>query len=91
MQSIFFSCRNKGFQCYCKNVFWSANKNDERAYDNIWKIATGQGDDYTTGRLLDYVYFKNYYKMMAIDVRKQQEPDANPNANQQANFMRNLD
>ena len=36
-------------------------------YDNIRKIATGQGDDYTTGSLLDYDYFKNYYTIMAID------------------------
>ena len=31
-----------------------------RTYDNIQKIATGQGDDYTTGCLLDYLHFKNY-------------------------------
>ena len=35
--------------------------------DVIQKITTGQGDDYTTGCLLDYNYFKNYYKMIAID------------------------
>ena len=35
-------------------------KNDLITYDNIWKIATGQGDDYTTGCLLDYPYFKKY-------------------------------
>ena len=33
-----------------------------KTYDSIRKIATGQGDDYTTGCLLDYSYFKNYYK-----------------------------
>ena len=47
-----------------------------RTYDNIQKIATGQGDDYTTGCLLDYLYFKNYYEMIAIDVSKQQDLDA---------------
>ena len=31
------------------------------------KVATGQGDDYVTGYLLDYSYFKNYYKMIATD------------------------
>ena len=36
-------------------------------YDNIQKIATGQGDDYTTYCLLDYSYFKNYCRMIAID------------------------
>ena len=42
------------------------------SYDNIWKIATGQGDDYTTGCLLDYIYFKKHYKLIAIDLSKQQ-------------------
>ena len=36
------------------------------------KIATGQGDDYTTGCLLDYPYFKDSYKMCAVDLSKQQ-------------------
>ena len=38
----------------------------------IRKIATGQGDDNTTGYLLDYIYFKNYYKMIVVDLSKQQ-------------------
>ena len=45
-----------------KNVFDQLIKNDEITYDNIRKIATGQGDDYTTSCLLDYVYFKNSTK-----------------------------
>ena len=40
-------------------------------YENIRKIATGQGDDYTTGCLLDYTYFKDSYKMIAINLNKQ--------------------
>ena len=42
-----------------------------RTYDNIQKIATVQGDDYTTGCLLDYNYFNNHDKMIAIDLSKQ--------------------
>ena len=42
-----------------------------KRYENIRKIATGQGDDYTTRCLLDYSYFKNYYKMIATDSSKQ--------------------
>ena len=57
----------------------------------IRKIATGQGDDYTTGCLLDYNYFKNYYKMIAIDLSKKQALDADPRAIQQINFTENLD
>ena len=45
-------------------------KNDKVTYENITKIATGKGDDYTTGCLLDCVYFKNYYKMIAVDLSK---------------------
>ena len=60
-----------------------------RTYDHIRKIATGQGDDYTTGCLSDYNCFNNYYKMIATDLRKQQELDAYPNAIQQINFIGN--
>ena len=66
-------------------------KNNKITYDNIRKIATGQGDDYTTGCLLDYSYFKNTYKMIAVDLSKQQALDADPRAIQQINFTANLD
>ena len=51
-------------------------KNDKVMYQNIRQVATGQGDDYTTGCLLDYIYFKNYYRMIAVDLSKQQALDA---------------
>ena len=54
-------------------------KNDLRTYDNIQKIPTGQGDEYTTGCLLDFPYFKKY-KIIVIDTRKQQALDADPKA-----------
>ena len=54
-------------------------------------IATGQGDDYTTFCLLDYSYFKNYYKIIAIDLSKQQVLDVDPRAIQQNNFTATLD
>ena len=56
-----------------KNFFDLSVESDVRAHDNSRKIAKGLGDDYTTGFLLDYIYFKNYYKMIAIDLCKQQE------------------
>ena len=65
-------------------------KNSLRTYDTIQKIATGQGDDYTAGCLLDYNYFQNYYKMVSIDLSKQQVLDADPKATQQSNFAGNL-
>ena len=54
------------------------------------KIDTGQVDDYTTGCLLDYPYFKDSYKI-ALDLSREQALDANPIANQQINFTANLD
>ena len=62
-----------------------------KTYKNIRKIAAGQGDDYTTGCLLDYSYFKDHYKLIAIDLSKQQALDADPRAIQQINFAANLD
>ena len=50
------------------------------------KITTGLGDDYTTGCLSDYNYFKNHYEMMAIDLIKQRALDAGPKAIKQTNF-----
>ena len=51
-----------------KHFFHQPINNDTKTYENIRKIATGQGDDYTTGCLLDYPYFKENYKMIAIDL-----------------------
>ena len=64
-------------------------KNDLKTYDNIRKIATGQGDYYTTGCLLDYLYFKEHYKLIATDLSKQQRQDAGPKALQEINFIGN--
>ena len=61
-----------------------------KTYENR-KITNGQGDDYTTGCLLDYTYFKKYHKMIAIDLSKEQALDADPKAIQQINFTANLD
>ena len=64
---------------------------DLKTYENIRKVATGQGDDYTTGCLPDHSYFKENYKMIAIDLTKEQVLDADPRAIQQINFMASLD
>ena len=53
-----------------KNSFDQPIKDNKVTYENIRKIATGQGDDYTTGCLLDYTYFKNCYKMIVVDFSK---------------------
>ena len=59
-------------------------------YDNIQNITSGQGFDYTIGCLLGYPYLIKYYKLIAIDLRKQQACNANPKAKQQINFAGNL-
>ena len=74
-----------------KNVFDQPINDMIKTYENIRKITIGQGDDYTTGCLLDYTYFKKYYKMIAVDLSKQQALDADPKAIQQINFTGNLD
>ena len=74
-----------------ENFFDQPIKNNKVTYENIRKIATGQGDDYTTGCLLDYPYFTDTYKMIAVDLSKQQALDADPRAIQQINFTANLD
>ena len=74
-----------------KNFFDQPVKNDKVTYENIRKIATGQWDDYATVFLLGYIYFKKYYKMIDIDLRKQEALDADPKAIEQINFTANLD
>ena len=54
-----------------ENFFDQPIKNNNVTYENIGKIATGQGHDYTTGCLLDYPYFMDTYKMIAVDLSKQ--------------------
>ena len=74
-----------------ENFFDQPIKNNKVTYKNIRKIATGQGNDYTTGCLLDYLYFKGNYKLITGDLSKQQPLDSDPRANQQINFTANLD
>ena len=54
-----------------ENVFDQPINDNKVTYENIRKIATGQGDDYTTGCLLDYSCFKDVYKMIDVDLSKQ--------------------
>ena len=58
-----------------------------KQYDKVRKVSTGYGDDYTTGCLLDYAYFKDNYKLIAVDLSKQKVLDADPTAIQQMVFQ----
>ena len=53
-----------------ENFFDQPIKNNKATYENFRKIATGKGDDYTTGCLLDYSYFVDTYKKIAVDLSK---------------------
>ena len=67
--------------------FYDQSINDQiKHYDKIREIATGKGDDYTTGCLLDYQYFKDHYQLIAVDISKQKELDTDPRAIQQVEF-----
>ena len=61
-------------------------ESDIEKYRELKKVMIGKGEDYTTGSLLDYIYFKNHYKLVAVDLPKQKELDADPRAIQQIEF-----
>ena len=78
---ISYNVLTDGRNCYDQPI------NDQiKKYDEIRKIATGQGDDYTTGSLLHYHCFRDHYQLIAVDLSKQKELDANPRAIQQIGF-----
>ena len=58
-----------------------------KQYDEVRKVSTGYGDDYTTGCLLNYAYFKNNYRLISVDLSKQKALDADPRAIQQIVFQ----
>ena len=62
-----------------------------RKYDEIRKISTGQGDDYTTGCLFDFAYFEKNYRLIVVDLRKEKALDSDSRAIQQIIFTGNSD
>ena len=68
--------------------FYDQPINDiEKQYDEIRKVSTGYGDNYTTGCLLDYAYFKDNYRLIAVDLSKQKALDADLRSIQQIVFQ----
>ena len=76
-----------------KNFYNQCIDSNIKRYEEIRNLATGQGNIYTTGCLLDYEYVKNYYRLIAIDLSRQKEVDANLKAIQQIEFeqLKNAD
>ena len=69
-----------------RNFYDNPIKRDIEKYRELKKVMIGIGEDYTTGSLLDYSYFLKHYKLIAVDLSKQKELDADPRAIQQIEF-----
>ena len=64
-------------------------KTEEEAYEKIIDIS--RNNEYKTGNLLDYDYFKKHYKLIAMDLSKQQVLQENEDLIQQINFIGRLE
>ena len=69
-----------------RNFYDNPIESDIEKYRELKKVMIGKGEDYTTGSLLDYDYFKKHYKLVAVDLSKQKELDADLTAIQQIEF-----
>ena len=69
-----------------RNFYDNPIKSDIEKYRELKKVMIGKGEDYTTGTLLDFNYFLKHYKLIAVDLSKQKELDADPRAIQQIEF-----
>ena len=69
-----------------RNFYGQAINESVKQYNEIRKISTRQGDDYTTGCLLDFAFFEKNYRLIEIDLSKQKSLDADPKAIQQIIF-----
>ena len=78
--------KSYNIEIYSRNFYDQAINDSIKQYNEVRKISTGQDDDYTTGCLLDFVYFEKDYKLIAVDLSKQKALDADPKAIQQIIF-----
>ena len=69
-----------------RNFYDNPVESDIEKYRELKKVMIGKGEDYTTGSLLDYNYFKKHCKLVAVDLPKQKELDADPRAIKQIEF-----
>ena len=69
-----------------RNSFDQPINDLRKQYDEVRKASIGHKDDYTTGTLLDYVYFRDNSILIAVGLRKQKALDADPRAIQQIVF-----
>ena len=69
-----------------RNLYDNTAESDIEKYRELKKVMIRKGEDYTTGSLLDYYYFNKHYKLVAVDLSKQKDLDADPRAIQQIEF-----
>ena len=69
-----------------RNFYDNPVESDIEKYTELKKVMIGKGEDYTTGSLLDFNYFDKHYKLVAVDLSKQKELNADPRAIQQIEF-----
>ena len=69
-----------------RNFYDNPIESDIEKYRELKKVMIGKGEDYTTESLLDFNYFEKHYKLVAVDLSKQKESDADPRAIQQIEF-----
>ena len=69
-----------------RNFYDNPIESDIEKYRELKQVMIGKGEDYTTGSLLDFNYFDKHYKLVAVDLSKQKELDADPRAIQQIEF-----
>ena len=69
-----------------RNLYDNPIESDIEKYRELKKVMIGKGEDYPTGSLLDFNYFDKHYKLVAVDLSKQKELDADPRAIQQIEF-----
>ena len=87
--NIFFQklkLKNTNVEIDGRNFYDQAINDSIKQYNEVRKISTGQGDDYTTGCLLDFAYFEKNYRLIAIALSKQKALGADPKAIQQIIF-----
>ena len=69
-----------------RNFYDNPIENNIEKYRELKKVMIGKGEDYSTGSFLDFNYFDKHYKLVAVDLSKQKELDADPRAIQQIEF-----
>ena len=83
--------KNYNIEIDGRNFYDQPINNLIKQYDEVRKIATGPGDDYTTGCLLDFAYFEKNYRLTAADLSKEKALDADSRAIQQIIFIEKTD